>query len=100
MNKLYLFILLSIVISCKKEEKVTPIKKTEPLPAIIQTDERKIQLDTSLINSFKSENLQKFYIASNNETVWGNLEKRTFIIDELKKSEVLGLEPNDYNIKK
>lgn len=100
MNKLYFIILLSIVISCKKEEKVIPIKKTEPLPAIIQTDERKIQLDTSLINSFKSENLQKFYIASNNETVWGNLKKRTFIIDELKKSETLGLEPNDYALKK
>ncbi|MCV9928417.1 L,D-transpeptidase family protein [Flavobacterium sp. LS1R49] len=100
MNKLYFFLLLCIVISCKKEEKIIPVKKTTPLPSIIQTDERKIQLDTSLIGSFKSENLQKFYIASNNETVWGDLKKRTFIIDELKKSETLGLNPNDYNIKK
>jgi murein L,D-transpeptidase YcbB/YkuD len=100
MNKLYFLILLSILISCKKEEKAIPVKKAEPLPAIVQTDERKIQLDTSVIGSFKSEDLKKFYIASNNETVWGNLEKRTFIIDELKKSESLGLEPNDYSIKR
>lgn len=100
MNKLYFLILLSIFISCKKEEKAIPVKKAEPLPAIVQTDERKIQLDTSVIGSFKSEDLKKFYIASHNETVWGNLEKRTFIIDELKKSESLGLEPNDYSIKR
>jgi murein L,D-transpeptidase YcbB/YkuD len=100
MNKLYFLILLSILISCKKEEKAILVKKTEPLPAIIQTDERKIQIDTSLIGIFKSENLKKFYTASDNESVWGNLKKRTFIIDELKNSEVLGLNPNDYNIKK
>lgn len=81
---------------CKKEApKPTPvIKKT--VPAIILTDERKVEIDTATISTFKSETLKQFYIASENKTVWGNLEKRTYVLSQLEKSDKLGLEPEDY----
>jgi len=96
MRKIYFLLLICIFISCKKEEpKVIRVKKTPP-PAIILTDERKVAIDTALINVFKSETLKQFYIASENKSVWGNLKKRTFVLSELKKAEGLGLNPEDY----
>lgn len=102
MNKLYFCLILLALIGCKKEtsKKEIIIKKAAKTPAIILTDERKVEIDTALINSFKSETLQQFYTASENKTVWGNLNKRTFVLDNLKKSEELGLNSDDYNINK
>ena len=96
MNKLYFLLFICVFISCKKETpKVIRVKKTPP-PAIILTDERKVAIDTALINIFKSETLKQFYIASENKSVWGNLKKRTFVLSQLKKAEELGLNPEDY----
>jgi L,D-transpeptidase YcbB len=98
MNKLYFFLILCFLISCKKE---APKPKLPPkkIPAIIITDERTVEIDTALISSFKSETLKQFYTASENKTVWGNLKKRTYILSQLEKSDELGLNPNDYKIK-
>lgn len=99
MNKLYLLLLLLVFISCKKEQKNTPkIKKA--LPAIVITDARTVDIDTALINSYKSKTLKQFYLSSDNKTIWGNLKKRTYILSQLKKSDELGLNPNDYRVKK
>ncbi|MFB9078862.1 murein L,D-transpeptidase [Flavobacterium procerum] len=98
MKKLYFLLVLSIVISCKKEEEKKPSLSKKPIPAIILTDERKVTIDTAAINKFKSETLQQFYTASENTTVWGNLKKRTFVLTQLENSEALGLNPEDYNI--
>ncbi|MEN2401579.1 L,D-transpeptidase family protein [Flavobacterium sp. MC2016-06] len=96
MKKLYFLLVLCILVSCKKETpKVVPVKTTPP-PAIILTDERKVQIDTAKINAFKSETLKQFYNSSENKTVWGNLKKRTYILSLLKKSDELGLNPDDY----
>lgn len=82
--------------SCKKETpKPTPVIK-KAVPAIILTDERKVEIDTALIGTFKSETLKQFYIASENQTVWGNLEKRKFVLSHLEDSDKLGLEPENY----
>lgn len=81
---------------CKKDvPKPAPIVK-KTVPAIILTDERKVEIDTAVISTFKSETLKQFYIASENKTVWGNLEKRTYVLSQLEKSDELGLEPEDY----
>ncbi|KAF2511842.1 L,D-transpeptidase family protein [Flavobacterium foetidum] len=98
MKKLYFLLVLSIVISCKKEEKKKPSLSKKPIPAIILTDERKVTIDTAVINKFKSETLQQFYTASENTTVWGNLKKRTFVLTQLQNSDALGLNPDDYKI--
>ncbi len=83
---------------CKKESpKPVPIVKKK-VPAIILTDERKVEIDTATLSVFKSETLKQFYAASENQTVWGNLNKRTFVLSQLEKSEELGLEPEDYKI--
>jgi murein L,D-transpeptidase YcbB/YkuD len=95
MKKLYFLLIISILISCKKESPKIPVK-TVSTPAIILTDERKVQIDTATINAFKSETLKQFYHSSENKTVWGNLKKRTFVLSLLKKSDELGLNPDDY----
>jgi murein L,D-transpeptidase YcbB/YkuD len=100
MNKLYICLILLAFASCKKEVPETPVVKPTKAPPIIQTDERKIKIDTALINSFKSETLQLFYASSQNQTVWGNLNKRVFILNQLKKAAVLGLNPDDYSTTK
>jgi murein L,D-transpeptidase YcbB/YkuD len=96
MNKLYFFLVICIFIGCKKDTpKIAPLTK-KTAPAIILTDERKVQIDTALIGTFKSETLKQFYNSSENKTVWGNLKKRTYVLEQLSKAEELGLDPEDY----
>jgi len=98
MRKIYFLVVICILVGCKKESpKPTPLEKKKA-PAIILTDERKVNIDTAAIGVFKSETLKQFYLASENQTVWGNLEKRTFVLSQLEKSDQLGLEPEDYKI--
>ncbi|MBJ2122762.1 murein L,D-transpeptidase [Flavobacterium sp. IB48] len=98
MKKFYSLVVICLFVGCKKESpKLTPIiKKT--VPAIILTDERKVEIDTAIIGTYKSETLKQFYIGSENQTIWGNLKKRTFVLSQLEKSDKLGLEPEDYKI--
>ena len=96
MKKLYFLLVICVFISCKKEEPKAIPRKITPPPAIILTDERKVAIDTVLINTFKSETLKQFYNSSGNKTVWGNLKKRTYVLSQLKKAGELGLDPDDY----
>lgn len=96
MKKLYFLVVLCIFVSCKKETlKPAPaIKKN--VPAILLTEERKVQIDTATLSTFKSETLKQFYLASENQTVWGNLNKRKYVLSQLENADKLGLEPEDY----
>ncbi|RZJ49815.1 MAG: peptidoglycan-binding protein [Flavobacterium sp.] len=96
MKKLYFLFIICILISCKKESPKVAAKNTTTPPAIILTDERKVQIDTATINIYKSETLKAFYKSSENMTVWGNLKKRTFVLSLLNKADELGLNPDDY----
>lgn len=101
MNKFYFFLIICLIASCKKESPKVIIKPTivkKIVPAIIITDERTVAIDTSLINSFKSETLKQFYTGSQNKTVWGNLKKRTYLLKQLENSANLGLNPDDYHV--
>ncbi|HEY1193457.1 L,D-transpeptidase family protein [Flavobacterium sp.] len=96
MKKLYSLVVICIFVSCKKEApKPAPATK-KTVPAILLTDERKVDVDTATLSTFKSETLKQFYLASENKTVWGNLEKRKYILTQLENSDKLGLEPEDY----
>lgn len=98
MKKIYSLVVLSVLLGCKNESlKTAPIVK-EKVPEIVLTDERTVEIDTATIGIFKSETLKQFYIASENQTVWGNLKKRTFVLSTLEKSDELGLDPEDYKI--
>lgn len=99
MKKIYFIIILAVLISCnKKIPEISDSGNKTTQPAIILTDERTVEIDTAVINSFKSETLKQFYASSENKTVWGNLKKRSFVLSQLKNSEELGLDPNDYKV--
>jgi len=96
MNKLYFFLVICIFVGCKKDApKIVPVVK-KTAPAIILTDERKVDIDTAFLGTFKSETLKQFYNSSENKTVWGDLKKRTYVLSQLENSEKLGLNPEDY----
>lgn len=93
--------MLTVFISCNK--KIPDISDSDlksDQKAIILNGDRSIVIDTTVINSFKSKTLQQFYTSSKNKTVWGNRNKRNFVLSQLKNAEELGLNPNDYNITK
>ena len=74
---------------CKKDTPKPVPAAPKKAPAIILTDERKVDIDTAIIGAYKSETLKQFYIASENQTVWGNLQKRKYVLSQLEKSEEL-----------
>jgi len=96
MKKLYFLLVICIVMGCKKDTPKPVPAAPKKAPAIILTDERKVDIDTAIIGAYKSETLKQFYIASENQTVWGNLQKRKYVLSQLEKSEELGLNPEDY----
>lgn len=96
MRKLYFLLLVLSLISCKKNEPKPAPAAVKKAPPIILTDERKVEVDTALLSTFKSETLKQFYTSSENKTVWGNLKKRQYVLSQLEKSEELGLNPEDY----
>ncbi|MCI9843266.1 murein L,D-transpeptidase [Flavobacterium pectinovorum] len=100
MNKFYFLLLLCFFISCKEEQKNTLPEIKKVIPAIVITDAKTVDIDTALINAYNSKTLKQFYLSSDNKTIWGNLKKRTYILSQLKKSDELGLNPNDYRVKK
>ncbi|CAM3617088.1 L,D-transpeptidase family protein [Flavobacterium chungbukense] len=96
MKKLYFLLVICIIAGCKKDMPKPVPAAPKKAPAIILTDERKVDIDTAIIGSYKSETLKQFYIASENQTVWGNLQKRKYVLSQLEKSDKLGLNPEDY----
>jgi len=96
MKKLYFLIVICIVVGCKKDSPKPIPAAPKKAPAIILTDERKVNIDTALIGSYKSETLKQFYISSENQTVWGNLQKRKYVLSQIGNSSELGLDPEDY----
>ncbi|UUF16309.1 MULTISPECIES: L,D-transpeptidase family protein [Flavobacterium] len=96
MRKLYFLLLVLSLISCKKDAPKPAPVAVKKAPPIILTDERKVEVDTALLSTFKSETLKQFYTSSENKTVWGNLKKRQYVLSQLEKSEELGLNPEDY----
>ncbi len=102
MTKLYIFILLLLSYSCKKNTYSNNLENA----AIIDTasifeksmfNEGKIKIDTAYINNFKDEKLKSFYENFDNETVWESKKLRNDIIQEIENIHKDGLLPEDYN---
>ena len=98
MNKFYLFIVFAVLISCKKE----PILNLDSFKISDPTDKEGevIEIDTLLITPFKSKSLMDFYRSRENQTVWQSEKNRKIILETIKKCEIEGLNPLDYNILK
>jgi murein L,D-transpeptidase YcbB/YkuD len=98
MNRLCFFIVFTVLISCKKE----PIINFDSFKISDPTDKKGegIEIDTVLIAPFKSKPLMDFYRSRENKTVWQTEKNRKTILETIKKCEVEGLNPSDYNISK
>ncbi|MDR6844059.1 L,D-transpeptidase family protein [Flavobacterium granuli] len=59
-----------------------------------------VEIDTLLITPFKSKSLMDFYRSRENETVWQSEKNRQIILETIKRCEIEGLNPSDYNISK
>ncbi|WP_100844946.1 murein L,D-transpeptidase [Flavobacterium sp. 5] len=98
MNKLYLFIVLLTLLSCKKQ----PIINFDTFK-ISNSDTKEgeiIDIDTELLSPYKSKSLVDFYNSRNNQTVWQSEKNRKTILETIKNCETEGLNPSDYNISK
>src|SRR6478736_5793684 len=98
MNKHYLFIVLLLLLSCKK----APTIDFDSLSTVKTNEkgEKIFEIDTTLISPFKSKSLTEFYRSRNNETVWQSKKNRETILETIKNCESEGLNPSDYNISK
>lgn len=96
MKKIYLIIIVTFFISCKKENSANA--STIPFSNLFEG--KKIIIDTLLISKFNNKDLMVFYKANNLETVWQSVDKRNVVLDKISKSGTEGLEPKDYEIEK
>ncbi|MES2575714.1 MAG: L,D-transpeptidase family protein [Bacteroidota bacterium] len=98
MNKIFTLLLLFSILSCKKE----PLKKVSPAKnePIIVLDEKGIQFDSVVLNSFDSKILKDFYKSVGYQTVWQSKKNRKIILKQFAKSEEEGLNPADYHLSK
>lgn len=97
MNRFCFFIAFTILISlisCKKE--LDSFKVSDPT----DKEGEVIEIDMALITPFKSKSLLDFYKSRENKTVWQSEKNRKIILETIKKCEIEGLNPSDYNISK
>ena len=100
MNKLHLYILLCIFISCKKEPLKSEITIKDTVPTLPnKTKDSTIKIDSLLLIPYNSKTLQSFYKSMDYKSVWQSQENRKIILDQLLKSNEEGLNPTDYDIK-
>lgn len=98
MNKIYLFIILLLFLSCKKESIIN--LDTFKISNSNDREGEIIEIDTILINPFKSKSLSDFYNSRENQTAWQSEKNRKIILERIKNCESEGLNPSDYNISK
>ncbi|REH00378.1 L,D-transpeptidase family protein [Flavobacterium aquicola] len=98
MNKYYLFIVLLIFVSCKKQ----PVIDLETFTISNSNDKEGdiIEIDTLMISAYKNKSLADFYNSRDNQTVWQAEKNRKIILETIKNCDSEGLNPSDYNISK
>jgi murein L,D-transpeptidase YcbB/YkuD len=100
MNKLHLFILCCILLSCKKEPLKSEINIKDTVPTLhIKAIDSTIKIDSLLLIPFNSKTLQAFYKSMDYKSVWQSEENRKTVLNQLVKSNEEGLDPTDYDIK-
>ncbi|MBX9808146.1 MAG: L,D-transpeptidase family protein [Flavobacteriaceae bacterium] len=100
MNKLFIFILIFVVLSCEKQKTkkvATPIHVSLP---VIQPAGKSVQIDTVFLNSYGSKMLKEFYLSSGFKSVWQSKKERKIILEQLMNSEEEGLNSADYSVDK
>ncbi len=96
MRKIYLVIILTFFISCRKENSANA--STKPFLEIFEG--KKIKIDTLLITKYNNKDLMLFYKSNGLETVWQSSETRNVILNKLSKSNSIGLESKDYELER
>ena len=96
-------ILISTVIffSCNKSQTSSPIGLSAIVTLPLSYNSTKIvDIDSTFVTKFNSKSLNTIYQSSNYKSVWGTLQRRNIILNELVNSYNEGLNPTDYNVTK
>lgn len=98
MKNYYVFVLLLLVIACKKE----PQEQKDSHPAIVTlTEEGKIlSIDPKLFLNDIDSTIIKFYQMNQNQTFWMDFNCRESLIFLFKNAAEEGLNPTDFDSKK
>lgn len=96
--KILFVVVLIVFLSCKKTPSLTGTDSGSLLG--ITLFEKKLKIDSTLIQSFKSDDLKLFYQKKENQTVWQSKEQRDFFLNTIKTSDNEGLNPEDYEFTK
>lgn len=99
MNKVLIFLLVLVVLSCKKEPTIKGRAIVSAQKPLVEVEGKSVQIDTVLLNSYNNQNLKDFYLSSGFKSVWQSKKKRKIIIDQLLSSKHEGLNPAHYKVK-
>jgi murein L,D-transpeptidase YcbB/YkuD len=101
MNKLLILLLIFNLFSCEKEvtKKKAPSTPPTSIPNL-QHERRIVTIDSVLLNSFDSKELNDFYKSSGYKSVWRSKKIRGIVLEQLYNSNEEGLNQADYNINK
>lgn len=102
MNPFYIFILICIILACKKEplQNELALQRITSIPTVQITSDKIVPIDSISLSQYKSIKLIHLYQSADFVTIWGNEKIRKTILEQLSKSDEEGLNPLDYNINK
>jgi murein L,D-transpeptidase YcbB/YkuD len=102
MNKFYIFVLICVILGCKKEPLKNEVRMqfTASVPIAQTASYKMVPIESVSLYQYKNKALIHFYRSINYVTIWGNEKNRKTVLGELSKSDEEGLNPMDYNINK
>ena len=100
MNPFYIFMLICIIVGCKKEplQNEVALQRIASIPTVQITSDKIVPIDSVSLYQYKSKELIHLYQSADFVTIWGKEKIRKTILEQLSKSDEEGLNPLDYNI--
>ena len=102
MNPFYIFILICIILGCKKEplQNEVALQRITSIPTVQATPDKIVPIDSVSLYQYKNKELIHLYQSADFVTIWGKEKIRQTVLEQLSKSDEEGLNPMDYNIHK
>ena len=102
MNPFYIFMLICIIVGCKKEppKNEVALQRITSIPTVQITSDKIVPIDSVSLYQYKSKKLIHLYQSADFVSIWGKEKIRQTVLEQLSKSDEEGLNPMDYNIHK